>query len=97
MADISIARNYQNEVTALSIYGRQGRFDDLEQSMQKGDASIKLRKSETDRSPRLEAFIRHGLTESSGPPHPFTEERLTAMCRGLTAEEYQVEADPRVE
>ena len=48
IAEISIARNFQNEVTDLSIFGRQGRFDELEKSMQKSDASIKLRKRETD-------------------------------------------------
>ena len=48
IGDISIARNYQNEVNSLSIYGRQGRFDKLENRMRKVDSSIKLRKSETD-------------------------------------------------
>jgi AIPR protein len=48
IASISIARNYQNEVTNLSIYGRQGRFDDLEAAMQEQDRSIRLKKRETD-------------------------------------------------
>ena len=48
IADISIARNFQNEVTDLSIFGRQGRFDDLEKKMQKSDPKIRLRKRETD-------------------------------------------------
>lgn len=45
---ISIARNFQNEVKSLSIYGREGRFNELEKAMQRHDKSIKLRKSETD-------------------------------------------------
>jgi len=48
IADVSIARNFQNRVTDLSIYGRMGRFEQLEQVMQKADPSIKLRKRETD-------------------------------------------------
>lgn len=48
IASISIARNYQNEVTNLSIYGRQGRFDELEIAMRKRDPSINLKKRETD-------------------------------------------------
>jgi hypothetical protein len=48
VGEISIARNFQNEVTDLSIYGRQGRFDELEAKMRERDPSIKLRKRETD-------------------------------------------------
>jgi hypothetical protein len=48
IGDISIARNYQNEVSNLSIYGRQGRFDQLEGAMRKVDPSIRLKKRETD-------------------------------------------------
>ena len=48
VGSISIARNYQNEVTNLSIFGRQGRFDELEAAMRHQDASIILRKRETD-------------------------------------------------
>jgi hypothetical protein len=48
VGDISIARNYQNEVTDLSIFGRQGRFSALQDAMAKSDRSIKLRTKETD-------------------------------------------------
>jgi hypothetical protein len=48
VGEISIARNYQNEVMSLSIYGRQGRFDDLEAAMRKRHRSVQLRKRETD-------------------------------------------------
>jgi hypothetical protein len=48
IGEISIARNFQNEVAALSIFGRKGRFNALEEAMQKEDPSIRLRKSETD-------------------------------------------------
>lgn len=48
IGDISIARNYQNEVTDLSIYGRQGRFKELEAAMKSLDPSVKLKTRETD-------------------------------------------------
>lgn len=48
IGQISIARNYQNRVDDISIYGRQGRFDDLEKVMQETDSSVRLRKRETD-------------------------------------------------
>lgn len=48
IADVSIARNFQNQVKSLSIYGRQGRFEALEAAMQRVDPKIRLRKQETD-------------------------------------------------
>jgi hypothetical protein len=48
IAEISIARNFQNEVKDLSIYGREKRFDSLEAAMQGHQTEIRLRKSETD-------------------------------------------------
>lgn len=48
IADISIARNFQNRVADISIYGRHGLFDELETAMRKQDRSVALRKSETD-------------------------------------------------
>lgn len=48
IGDISIARNYQNEVSDLSIFGRLGRFSALQEAMQENDPSILLRTSETD-------------------------------------------------
>ena len=48
IGDISIARNYQNEVTNLSIYGRQGRFKELEEALKSIDPSLKLKTQETD-------------------------------------------------
>lgn len=47
-AEITIARNFQNAVLPVSTYGARGVFDDLEKAMQRRDASVKLRKSETD-------------------------------------------------
>src|SRR5258705_9963886 len=47
IGEVSIARNYQNEVAALSIFGRLGRFDTLETAMKAEDPSIRLRKSES--------------------------------------------------
>lgn len=48
IADISIARNFQNRVADLSIYGREGLFNALEDAMREHDDEIRLRKSETD-------------------------------------------------
>ncbi|WP_315757354.1 MULTISPECIES: AIPR family protein [unclassified Bradyrhizobium] len=53
IGDISIARNYQNEVSDLSIFGRLGRFDELQAAMSKHDRTIKLRTSETDYGPEF--------------------------------------------
>lgn len=48
IAEISIARNFQNDVRAISIAGRRGQLDELEASLQKKFPKAKLRKSETD-------------------------------------------------
>lgn len=48
IADITVARNFQNAVQDISIYGTKKLFHALEEEMQKYDASIKLRMSETD-------------------------------------------------
>lgn len=48
IAEISIARNFQNDVHAISIAGRRGQLDELELRIQKQFPDEKLRKSETD-------------------------------------------------
>ena len=48
IAEISIARNFQNDVRAISIAGRRGQLDDLEKAIQTKFPSANLRKSETD-------------------------------------------------
>jgi len=48
IADVSIARNYQNDVMNISIAGRKGQLDELEKSLQKAMPGTKLRKSETE-------------------------------------------------
>ncbi|MDW7774006.1 MAG: AIPR family protein [Desulfobulbaceae bacterium] len=47
IADISIARNFQNDVMTISIIGRLGYLDELEKKIQEEDPYIKLKKSET--------------------------------------------------
>ncbi|MCA1653622.1 MAG: AIPR family protein [Sphingomicrobium sp.] len=49
-AEISIARNFQNDVARLSIAGRRGQLDELETRLQEVRPDLKLRKSETERS-----------------------------------------------
>lgn len=48
IAEISIARNFQNDVRAISIAGRRGQLDELESAVQVGFPEVRLRKSETD-------------------------------------------------
>ncbi|WP_052245372.1 AIPR family protein [Halocynthiibacter namhaensis] len=48
IAEISISRNFQNDVKSISIAGRRGQLDDLEKSAQTLYPNKKLRKSESD-------------------------------------------------
>ena len=50
IGEISIARNFQNDVANISIAGRRGQLDELEQSLQEKLPAAKLRKSETQLS-----------------------------------------------
>lgn len=50
IAEVSIARNFQNDVATLSIVGRKGILDELETRLQNEITDLKLRKSETERS-----------------------------------------------
>lgn len=50
IAEISIARNLQNAVQALSIAGSLGQLDDLDRELQKAFPDRELKKSETDLS-----------------------------------------------
>jgi hypothetical protein len=48
IAEISIARNFQNDVRTISIAGRRGQLDELEKAIQQILPEARLRKSETD-------------------------------------------------
>src|SRR5581483_8194115 len=48
IAEISIARNFQNDVRAISIAGRRGQLDELETALRKTFPKARLRKSESD-------------------------------------------------
>jgi hypothetical protein len=50
IAETSIARNYQNDVKLVSIVGRLGQLDELEEALRKNEPTLSLRKSETDLS-----------------------------------------------
>ena len=50
IGEISIARNFQNDVAKISIAGRRGRLDELELSLRKKIPGAKLQKSETELS-----------------------------------------------
>jgi hypothetical protein len=47
-ADISIARNFQNDVMTISIAGRRGQLDELQKAYRKQHPKAELRTSETD-------------------------------------------------
>jgi hypothetical protein len=47
IAEVSIARNFQNDVMTISIAGRLGQLDELEKSFQGERPGTKLKKSET--------------------------------------------------
>jgi hypothetical protein len=47
IAEVSIARNFQNDVMTISIAGRLGQLDELEKSLQTKMPGSKLQKSET--------------------------------------------------
>jgi hypothetical protein len=49
IADISIARNFQNDVQLISIAGKKGELDELESALQERNPDWKLQKSETQR------------------------------------------------
>jgi hypothetical protein len=46
-AEISIARNFQNDVASISIAGRRGKLDELERAFQKSYPALRLKKSES--------------------------------------------------
>lgn len=50
IAEISVARNFQNDVAAVSIAGRRGQFDELEAVFRASRPDKRLRKKETDLS-----------------------------------------------
>ena len=50
IGEISIARNFQNNVQLLSIAGRQGDLDEIERAFSKVHPSLRLQKNESERA-----------------------------------------------
>lgn len=50
IGEVSIARNFQNDVESISIAGRRGQLDELEKALRKGEPGSKLQKKETQLS-----------------------------------------------
>ena len=50
VAEVAISRNFQNDVRAISIAGRRGQLDELEEALKETIPDAKLRKSESDLS-----------------------------------------------
>lgn len=79
IADISIARNLQDDVMSISIAGRLGQLDDLERSLQSSDPKAKLQKSETKlstdyvKTERLLQVITALIPESLWPKPEFNK------------------------
>lgn len=48
VAEVSIARNFQNDVKPISIAGRLGQLNRLEEALQTHNPAVKLRKAESD-------------------------------------------------
>lgn len=48
IAEVSIARNFQNDVMSISIAGRRGYFDELEKAFKKNHPELSIRKSESE-------------------------------------------------
>jgi hypothetical protein len=63
IGDISIARNFQNDVMTVSIVGRKGQLDELEAALRKQLPDLKLRKSETKISRTLSLQEDYVFTE----------------------------------
>jgi hypothetical protein len=76
IAETSIARNFQNDVMTVSIVGRLGQLDELEQALQDRYPDSKLRKSETKVARKLSLSEDYVLTE-----------KLLQVITALTPEE----------
>lgn len=50
IGEVSIARNFQNDVASISIAGRRGQLEELEESLRKAIPGSKLKKKETQLS-----------------------------------------------
>lgn len=50
IGEISIARNFQNDVASISIAGRRGQLNELERALRREQSSSKLQKKETQLS-----------------------------------------------
>jgi hypothetical protein len=48
IGEVSIARNFQNDVMSISIAGRRGYFDELEKAFKKTHQDLTVRKSESE-------------------------------------------------
>ena len=72
IAEISIARNFQNDVMAISIAGRRGQLNELEESLQKKLPNLKLRKTETE--------IANGLGTGDEGEYVATEKLLQVIA-----------------
>jgi hypothetical protein len=50
IGEVSIARNFQNDVMSISIAGRLGQLDELQDAVHKSLPDAKLKRSETELS-----------------------------------------------
>lgn len=57
VAEISISRNFQNDVQSISIAGRRGQLNEIEESLKESFPENRLRKSETQRPSSSNDYI----------------------------------------
>lgn len=72
IAEISIARNFQNDVNIISIVGRRGHLDELETRLQQHKPGLKLRKNETQ--------VSNSIAGSEDGDYVPTEKLLQVIC-----------------
>lgn len=108
IAEVSISRNFQNDVALLSIIGRREQLDELEKSLQDHDPSLKLKKSEAERSEDYQdtekllqvitALIPEELwpkSSESGNPNKVYTYSMKAKCLRDYQEIYRKAKDPK--
>jgi len=95
IAEISIARNFQNDVMTISIAGRLGQLDELEHSLQAKMPGTKLQKSETKlsddyiKTERLLQVITALIPEKLWPKHKEFSKVYSYSMKAKCLKEFQ--------
>ncbi len=84
IAEISIARNFQNDVKPISIAGRRGQLDELEKSLQTYYPNKRLRKSESDLTANADFLDTEKLIQVTFALLPDDTEKPTGISLDLS-------------